>query len=637
MSVNLSILAGAGWQFFTDDGVPLAGGLLYTYAAGTTTPLATYTSSTGGTANANPIVLNSAGRVANQVWLTTGSSYKFVLQNSVATQIWSQDNISGTNDFTSIYTALAASGGSSLVGYLPAGTGAVATTVQTKLRENVSVKDFGAVGNGSTDDRGAISAAQTAAAGNTLLFPAGTYSIASNLTITANCEFQAGAILAPASGVTVTMTGAIVAGVYKIFAVSALKHVDCTNAKVLAAPVEWWGVVGGDTNAVTGYTAGAFMPFSAANAAINKPLIDEAITYGPYELHFKTPGFYSTTGHFMPGDKPHKFVGLGRNAYNGVVGSGLAFPDATNGGTIASSKKYVFQNAAPNIGQYTLFSNIAVFGYEFATDIPVGILFSTLPASSATVLSWNYEAEYCYFQGYVGWHQMWANMNSFRSCSFIGNAQGFAQTVINTDDGLGNSSTIQKQGFYDCLFSQSQLTDPPTSGFGLYQFRGSGVPTGNGQITDISFYNCDFEFCFQMGNLSAVNQTFNTVHIENMNDAGGTFVVENTDARSLWLQPGVYVGGGLNLSCSLFNLEAQLGSTSGVTTMPEYGGGSAIIKLGYSANQPYISLYAVNASPNGVVTAAAGTVLIRTTGATAGNRVYINQNGGTSWIAIASV
>jgi hypothetical protein len=47
MSVNLSLLAGAGWQFFTDDGVPLAGGLLYTYAAGTTTPQAPYTSSSG--------------------------------------------------------------------------------------------------------------------------------------------------------------------------------------------------------------------------------------------------------------------------------------------------------------------------------------------------------------------------------------------------------------------------------------------------------------------------------------------------------------------------------------------------------------------------------------------------------------
>ena len=135
MSVNLSLLAGAGWQFFTDDGVPLAGGLLYTYAAGTTTPQTTYTSSLGTTSNANPIVLDSAGRVPNQVWLTTGSSYKFVLQNSVATQIWSQDNILGGADIADVYTTLAASSGSSLVGFIQSGSGAVATTVQTKLRQ----------------------------------------------------------------------------------------------------------------------------------------------------------------------------------------------------------------------------------------------------------------------------------------------------------------------------------------------------------------------------------------------------------------------------------------------------------------------------------------------------------------------
>ena len=51
---------------------------------------------------------------------------------------------------------LAASGGSALVGYLPAGTGAVATNVQSKLREFVSVKDFGAVGDGVTDDSNAL-------------------------------------------------------------------------------------------------------------------------------------------------------------------------------------------------------------------------------------------------------------------------------------------------------------------------------------------------------------------------------------------------------------------------------------------------------------------------------------------------
>lgn len=69
--------------------------------------------------------------------------------------------------------SLAASGGSALVGYLPAGTGAVATTVQGKLRESVSVLDFGAVGDGVTDDTAAIQAALNS--GKSIYFPIGVY------------------------------------------------------------------------------------------------------------------------------------------------------------------------------------------------------------------------------------------------------------------------------------------------------------------------------------------------------------------------------------------------------------------------------------------------------------------------------
>jgi hypothetical protein len=69
----------------------------------------------------------------------------------------------------------------SAVSYLPSGTGAVQTTVQAKLRESVSVKDFGAVGDGITDDTAAINAALVAAAGSTVYVPAGTYVVTSTL------------------------------------------------------------------------------------------------------------------------------------------------------------------------------------------------------------------------------------------------------------------------------------------------------------------------------------------------------------------------------------------------------------------------------------------------------------------------
>lgn len=77
-------------QFFANDGSPLVGGKLYTYAAGTTTPLATYTSITGLVANTNPVILDSRGEAS--VWFSA-AKYKFVLKDANGVEIWTQDNL----------------------------------------------------------------------------------------------------------------------------------------------------------------------------------------------------------------------------------------------------------------------------------------------------------------------------------------------------------------------------------------------------------------------------------------------------------------------------------------------------------------------------------------------------------------
>jgi hypothetical protein len=247
MSVTPSPIGGFAAQFFDNNGVILSGGKIYTYAAGTTTPQATYTSASGTTPHANPIILDSAGRVpGGEIWLTDGLVYKFVIETATAILIGTYDNITGINSnfvnytvqeevitatagqtvfnlstinytpatnsltvyidgvnqyvgdsyletdsntvtFTSgvhvggevkFTTAIQTTTGAvdaSIVTYDPPFTGGVITNVEDKLAQYVSVKDFGAVGNGVADDSTAINNAL--ANGGYIYFPAGTYKV----------------------------------------------------------------------------------------------------------------------------------------------------------------------------------------------------------------------------------------------------------------------------------------------------------------------------------------------------------------------------------------------------------------------------------------------------------------------------
>lgn len=81
-------------RFFDANGVPLVAGQLFSYAAGTTTPLATYTDFSEVTPNSNPIVLDSNGECS--AWIGS-SAYKFVLEDSINNVIWTVDNVSTIN------------------------------------------------------------------------------------------------------------------------------------------------------------------------------------------------------------------------------------------------------------------------------------------------------------------------------------------------------------------------------------------------------------------------------------------------------------------------------------------------------------------------------------------------------------
>lgn len=186
-------------QFSNALGLPLAGGRLYTYLAGTTTPETTYQDQDLTDANENPITLDSTGSC--MIWLDPNKSYKFLLKSALGiTQPgWPVDNISGASNLISLQptlnlyvrlTALAAAAGSALIGFIQDGVGAVKVVLEDLLRENIRVSQFGArpdVSNNLTAIQAAIDEAYSRGGGQ-VRFAAGTYAVSGSLSLPSKVE-----------------------------------------------------------------------------------------------------------------------------------------------------------------------------------------------------------------------------------------------------------------------------------------------------------------------------------------------------------------------------------------------------------------------------------------------------------------
>lgn len=168
-------------QFLTNTGAPLIGGKVYTFAAGTSTPKATYADSDGTIEQENPIMLNLRGEPQSPIYWS--GNYRVEVRNALGGLIYTVDDFNTDpagvwGNIVSVLGQFAAAAGASLIGFLQAGAGAVVRTVQDRLRESASVKDFGAKGDGITDDTAALLAAKAWAIQNlpsTLRVPKGTY------------------------------------------------------------------------------------------------------------------------------------------------------------------------------------------------------------------------------------------------------------------------------------------------------------------------------------------------------------------------------------------------------------------------------------------------------------------------------
>ena len=176
-------------------------------------------------------------------------------------------------------------------GFIQAGTGAVQRTVESKLQDVVSVKDFGAVGDGVTDDRAAIAAA--AAASSEIYFPVGTYKINTSVSIGSTVVFADGAVLKPASGQTVTLSKAIKANRHKIFDTSLGGSFAVTRRESVGYP-EWFGaVIDSSANAATNLAAisSTLDVFAECNLAGGDYFISDSLRI--------TSSFKRLQGHFF--------------------------------------------------------------------------------------------------------------------------------------------------------------------------------------------------------------------------------------------------------------------------------------------------------------------------------------------------
>jgi len=181
-------------QFFDNRGNPAAGGSVLTQVGGVN--YATYQDAAGATPLPNPIPLNSRGEISNssgvscQLFLVDGVTYTFTLYDAAGNQLNQAASVAADNT----PAQLAGSSGSSLVGFIQSGTGATAMTVQQDLRLAVNVIQYGAKGDGTTDDTTAVTNALAAlgSSGGVLDFPrtANGYLVATFTVPNNNCTIR---------------------------------------------------------------------------------------------------------------------------------------------------------------------------------------------------------------------------------------------------------------------------------------------------------------------------------------------------------------------------------------------------------------------------------------------------------------
>lgn len=612
MAVNLSPVGGVAAQFFTNSGAVLTGGKLYTYAAGTTTPQATYTTSQGNVPWTNPIVLDAAGRVPSggEIWLTDGLIYKFILKDANDILIATYDNISGINSnfvafvnqqeivtatagqtvfnlgisyqpatnslsvfvdgvnqygpgaqysyvetdsntvtfnaglhvgaevkFTTTQQQSAGAVDAQQVTYDPPFTGSVATNVEAKLAQTVSVKDFGAVGDGVTDDAAAIQAAEDwcASTGQSIYFPAGTYKCSTGITKKSVNWFGDGKYTSKlayyGSSTFINATGT--SPNRKLFTISDME-LNGTNAGAAAIGITFgWNQRSTPLQRVHIYNFGHYgIHFNDENWIVDF-----------YDVEIETCGGQTTNSSGI-----YKTSTIDAGTWNAISFYNLTVEGCGSSSSAAGGVRILTDNA--NRGLY--FYSPCIEGNFGTTEIQISNmadcqfhnLYMEVVSAQATNAVELYGVTGGFTGGYVTGDNIVANLVGVKirpSGAYVLNAIEFDKiTIVNFASSVDSESakiwTNQIHG--DKIFA-----DPSTSTqyFGDYSPRVSAVKNATQTVTSGSFQKVTFQtevydLCGKFASSTWTPQTIGTYQI----DAGVRFTTSVDQTR---LVLAIYVRG----------------------------------------------------------------------------------------------
>lgn len=204
---NAGLLPNGKQQFCDANGAPLGAGTVAFYIPGTTTLKVTWKDPEQGTANTNPVNLDSAGEAI----IYGFGQYRQVVKDKNGVLVWDQLTQDGISEATQVVDSFAAelanetnpAEGTALVGYFQSTSGWVGRTLQSKLLDQISVLDFGADPSGTADSSVGIQNALNASLN--VYFPPGTYKISSAMSLQVGQEIWG----AGAGNTIISIAGAV--------------------------------------------------------------------------------------------------------------------------------------------------------------------------------------------------------------------------------------------------------------------------------------------------------------------------------------------------------------------------------------------------------------------------------------------